>query len=94
METEKMKNKTEIEEIKSDFTCPECNIALKFESRIYSKKQIEEQEKYYRKMKKMKIFRYFHIGVVFHQSKEVMEMRCPKCQKLYYVEKQSQRQNE
>ena len=80
-----------ISEVKTDFICPKCNIALIFENRVYSKKQVEERKKYYEKMIKTKLFSYFKIGIVFHQSKEAMEMRCPKCQKLYYVEADKQK---
>ena len=75
-----------ISEVGTAPMCPECNVALEFKNRVYSKEQIDEQGKYYKKMVKMKLFRYFHIGIAFHQSKEAMEMRCPKCQKLYHVE--------
>ena len=84
-----MKSKIEIEEVKTDSMCPECNVALEFKRRVYSKKQIEEREKYYNKMIKKRLFRYLKIGPIFHQSfGEAAEMRCPKCQKLYHVEKE------
>ena len=83
-----MKSKTEIEEIKTDSMCPECNVALKFEQRVLSKEQIEEQKVYYKKMAKMWIFRHLKIGPSFRVHENAMEMRCPKCQKLYHVEKE------
>ena len=82
-----MKSKIEIEEVKSDFICPECNIALEFKHKVFSKKQMEEQKIYYKKMVKNWLFRYFKVGPPFRQHEKAMEMRCPKCQKLYHVEK-------
>ena len=82
-----MKSKIEIEEVKSDFMCPKCNITLKFEQRVLSKEQIEEQKVYYKKMMKNWLFRCFKIGPTFREHENAMEMRCPKCQKLYRMEK-------
>ena len=81
-----MKSKTEIKEVKTDSMCPECNVALKFECIVLSKDQIEEQKRYYKKLVRMWIFRHLRIGPTLRQYPNAMEMRCPKCQKLYHVE--------
>ena len=83
-----MKSKIEIEEVKTDFMCPECNIALEFKHKVLSKDQIEEQKRYYKKMAETWIFRHLKIGPSFRVHENAMEMRCPKCQKLYHVEKE------
>jgi len=88
---DKLRNeaKVEISEAKTDFMCPECGVALEFKRRVFSKKQEDEQKEYYTKMIKTKLFRYLKIGPTFRVLGEAMEMRCPKCQRLYHVEKES-----
>ena len=81
-----MKSKAEIREVRTDFMCPECNVPLKFERRVFSGEQMEEQKRYYKKMANTWIFKYLKIGPTFRQRENAMEMRCPKCQKLYHVE--------
>ena len=83
-----MKSNIKIEEVKSDFMCPKCNVTLKFEQRVLSKDQIEEQKRYYKKMTKTWLFRFLKIGPSFRVQKNAIEMRCPQCQKLYHVEKE------
>jgi len=83
-----MTTKYKIEEVKSEFVCPECNTGLEFKRRVYSEKQEDEQYEYYTKMIKTKLFRYLKIGPTFRVLGEAIEMRCPKCQKLYHVEKE------
>ena len=77
----------EISEVKSDYVCPTCNITLEFKRRIYSKKQKRLQKEYFERIVNSKLFRYFKIPPKFLSLhfKEAMEMRCPKCQRLYYV---------